>query len=68
MPLAFDSLSHGTIAFGFQELIKYVWQGGYPRWKDDIVPVYITEMKNKIIQNPKGLFRSMAFEDSSSNR
>lgn len=52
----------------FQELIKYVWHGGYPRWKDAIVPVYITEMKNKIIQNPKGLFRSMAFEDSSSNR
>jgi len=32
----------------FQELIRYVWQGGYPRWKDDIRPDYVCAMKEAI--------------------
>ena len=43
----------------FQELIKYVLRGGYPRWKDDIQPGYVREMKDKILQNPKGIFRDL---------
>lgn len=47
----------------FQELIKYVWRGGYPRWKGDIRPGYVTEMRDKIQQNRKGLFTDIVFED-----
>ncbi len=32
----------------FHQLIQYVWVGGYPRWKDEIRPVYVMEMKNRI--------------------
>ncbi|MCX7966736.1 MAG: hypothetical protein N2596_08950 [Syntrophorhabdaceae bacterium] len=34
--------------YGFQELIRYLWLGGYPRWKDDIKPDYIIRMKDKV--------------------
>ncbi|MCF8144996.1 MAG: hypothetical protein K9N21_13855 [Deltaproteobacteria bacterium] len=33
---------------GFQELIRYVWQGGYPRWRDEIRPDYVIAMKEAI--------------------
>jgi hypothetical protein len=29
----------------FQELILYVWRGGYPRWRDDRRPDYVEAMK-----------------------
>lgn len=32
----------------FQELIKYVWRGGYPRWKDEIRPECVLEMKKSL--------------------
>jgi hypothetical protein len=47
----------------FQELIKYVWRGGYPRWKNDTRPAYVTEMKNKILLNNRGVFSDIDFED-----
>ena len=47
----------------FQKLIIYVWRGGYPRWKDEIRPVYVTQMKDNILQNCKGVFQSIIFED-----
>jgi hypothetical protein len=47
----------------FQELIKYVWRGGYPRWKDEIQPGYVTQMRNKIMNNPKGIFKTMDFSN-----
>ena len=47
----------------FQELLKYVWLGGYPRWKNDTRPAYVTEMKNKILRNSKGVFRDIDFDD-----
>ncbi|MFH1241743.1 MAG: hypothetical protein V1689_05210 [Pseudomonadota bacterium] len=66
--LFFVDRDAGEIAIGhyrftrdvFQELIRYVWQGGYPRWKDEIRPDYVVGMKDKIGQaggNPlfKGL-------------
>lgn len=46
-----EEVSIGPYRFsrtGFQELIQYVWQGGYPRWKDEIRPDYVTAMKAKI--------------------
>ena len=54
MPLAFESLSHGTIAF--HELINYVWRGGYPRWKDEIRPDYVVSMKKTLSNDPRGVF------------
>jgi hypothetical protein len=32
----------------FQELIRYVWQGGYPRWRDEIRPDYVLAMREAI--------------------
>ena len=47
----------------FQELLKYVWRGGYPRWENDTRPAYVTEMKNKIMLNSSGVFCDIDFED-----
>ena len=49
--------------FQFQDLINYVWRGGYPRWKDDIRPDYVTGMRDKILQNRRGIFKCIAFGD-----
>jgi hypothetical protein len=32
----------------FHKLLQYVWVGGYPRWKDEMRPSYVAEMKEKI--------------------
>ncbi len=34
----------------FQELIQYVWAGGFPRWKDEIRPDYVLRMKEMVEQ------------------
>ena len=47
---------------GFQELIKYVWQGGYPRWRDGIRPDYVMDMKTKVENNRRGLFEKIQFQ------
>jgi len=52
---------------GFQKLIIYVWQGGYPRWKDEIRPGYVTEMGDKILKNCRGVFENIIFQDSGHN-
>ena len=46
----------------FQQLLKYVWRGGYPRWKNEIRPAYVTAMKNRIMLNCSGIFSHMDFE------
>jgi len=46
----------------FQELIDYVWRGGYPRWKDEIRPAYVLAMRDKILRNCKGIFNGMNFQ------
>jgi hypothetical protein len=55
VPVAVDAhtahLSIGPYQFTrtvFHELIRYVWQGGYPRWKDDIRPDYVLAMNEAI--------------------
>lgn len=35
----------------FYEIIKYVWQGGYPRWRDEQRPDYVMNMKDKIVKD-----------------
>ena len=47
----------------FQGLIKYVWRGGYPRWKDDLRPGYVRRMNSSIMQNRTGIFDGILFED-----
>ena len=32
----------------FHELIRYIWLGGFPRWKEDIRPHYVFSMKKDI--------------------
>ena len=46
----------------FLELIKYVWRGGYPRWKDEIRPRYVEEMKFKIERHHQPLFKDLQFD------
>jgi hypothetical protein len=46
-----ETLSIGEYLFTkevFHQLIQYVWVGGYPRWKDDIRPDYVMEMKTSL--------------------
>ena len=43
----------------FQELVKYVWRGGYPGWKSEIRPAYVTAMKAKILKKPRGIFKNL---------
>ncbi len=46
----------------FQDLVKYVWRGGYPRWKDELKPDYVLAMKDKITSHPQKLFESIQFD------
>jgi hypothetical protein len=60
-----DQVSIGEYAFRktvFRELIKYVWAGGFPRWKDDIRPDYVMAMKKKIEQSNNRLFNDLRLE------
>jgi len=62
-----DEVEIGVYRFNriqFQELIKYVWRGGYPRWKDEIKPDYVAGMRNNILQNRTGIFEGIIFEDT----
>jgi hypothetical protein len=45
----------------FQGLLLYVWQGGYPRWKDEVRPDYVRKMKETVEANPHGLFDGVHF-------
>ena len=46
----------------FQELIKYVWRGGYPGWQDDTRPDYVAAMKARIENHRWGLFEDIQFD------
>jgi len=41
----------------FHELIRYVWVGGFPRWKDGIRPEYVMKMKKGIEESMNLLFK-----------
>ena len=47
----------------FQELLKYVWRGGYPRWKNEVRPACVTEMNEQILLNRTGIFECIDFGD-----
>lgn len=56
--------SGATIAIGeyvfnkpwFHELLKYIWMGGYPRWKDGVRPPYVLSMKEAAGKSRHPLF------------
>jgi len=45
----------------FQGLLDYVWYGGYPRWKDNIRPAYVSDMCDTILRNCQGIFKGIRF-------
>ncbi len=47
---------------GFHALLRYVWRGGYPRWKDEIRPEYVLKMKTAIEKSQWPLFKDLKFE------
>jgi hypothetical protein len=47
---------------GFQALVRYVWQGGYPRWRDNCPPDYVHAMKSEVERNSSPLFNKMHWE------
>jgi hypothetical protein len=54
-----DKIGIGEYFFdrtSFQELIKYLWLGGFPFWKDGIRPDYVSKMKGMIKKSKKPLF------------
>ncbi len=60
-----DQVEMGKYLFNkasFQELIKYVWAGGFPRWKDEIRPDYVMAMKKKIEQSKHPLCNGLTLE------
>lgn len=54
-PFVFDRQS-------FQQLIYYVEQGGYPRWRSGVAPPYVIWMKKAVEESLHPLFEEMVFE------
>lgn len=46
----------------FHELIRYVWQGGYPKWRNETRPDYVSAMKDKIVKSNHPVVKNMLFE------
>ena len=44
----------------FQALIRYVWQGGYPRWRDEQRPDHVLAMKERIQVSHCLLFQGLS--------
>ena len=41
---------------GFAELVRYLWRGGFPRWRDDRRPAYVDRMMEAVRSSPSWLF------------
>jgi len=46
----------------FHRLIRYIWRGGYPRWKEEVKPGYLLEMKRRIEQRSDSLVEGMKWD------
>lgn len=60
-----NEINIGPYRFGtgvFQDLVKYVWHGGYPRWQDELRPDYVVVMKKKIEKNRQKIFAHIDFD------
>ena len=59
-----ERIGIGEYLFGrstFQELIKYIWMGGFPRWKNEIRPGYVLRMREAIEQSERSVFEGLTF-------
>ena len=57
-----DRVAIGEFVFTrdwFRELIRYVWLGGYPRWKDNLRPGYVLSMKERIGKSRNFMFKGL---------
>lgn len=68
IPVSIDAgtkqISIGAYRFArpmFHELIRYVWKGGYPRWRDDIRPDYVLAMKEAIHGSRCAILKDLEF-------
>ena len=43
----------------FEELINYVWEGGYPKWKNGQRPEYVLNMMDWIKKSRLGIFSKL---------
>ena len=46
----------------FHALLRYVWRGGYPRWKGERRPPYVMEMKQAFERSPWPVFNGLRLE------
>lgn len=46
----------------FRALVRYVWEGGFPRWKDGIRPDYVLRMKERIEEGRNSLLTDPSLE------
>ena len=44
---------------GFLELVRYVWRGGYPRWRDEERPDYVLAMRAAVCGSDHWAFRGL---------
>jgi hypothetical protein len=59
------TITLGEIAFArssFQELVRYVWRGGYPKWRDERPPAYVKTMREALERSEHWLFEGIAFD------
>ena len=57
-----DRIAIGEYVFNkasFHELIRYIWLGGFPRWKDGVRPDYVLEMKERIEKSENLIFHGL---------
>ncbi len=47
----------------FQEMVKYIWRGGYPRWKDEKRPDYVMVLREKVEGSCNNLFQGIVFDE-----
>jgi hypothetical protein len=46
---------------GFQQLLDYVWRGGYPRWDKERRPDYVSRMAAAVQASAAGMFSGTRF-------
>lgn len=57
-----NALTIGDFRFSrsqFHRLVRYVWEGGYPRWKDDRRPDYVEAMVQNLTRSTCPLFSGL---------
>lgn len=66
-----DRIAIGEYLFDkrvFHDLIRYIWIGGFPRWKDAIRPDYVRAMREKIEASENPLLKDLLFEEDEASK